>query len=426
MKRNALKLALTMVLILSVTVLPVTFAAKPKTVIHWMEWKGAELGMAPLIKLKTEFEKQNPDVELEIMDAPFSGVHDKLFTLAQAGKLPEITLMQMPWPGEFSAAKMIIPLDPFIKKEPANFLNQYYDGYKRTIHGKHYGLPIHGGCVCLFYNTKIFREDGITAPPKTWDELVKVAQKVNKPEKNQYAFTCTLQTEPPTNANYDIYPLFYQAGAQIVNKKDKAIFNSPQGVKAIEFYASLVNKYKISVPGVLSNGEKEKRANFAAGNVAMMYDGTWGVNIQKQLNPKNEFAVAPMPVGTAAGTFVGGSLLGITPSAAKDKKKLNAAWRFIKFATGPDGNEIFCSASGDMPGNKIAASRPFVRNNKMMQPFLEQMEKSGGCALPHLPRMTELNKIMTVEVQNVILGKKTAKKALDDAAAQWNAIISGK
>jgi multiple sugar transport system substrate-binding protein len=423
MRRNALKFALTVVLILVVGVVPFTLAAQPKTVIRWMEWKGAELGMTPLNKLKTEFEKANPDVTLEIIDEPFAGVHDKLFTLVQANRLPEVTLMQMPWPGEFCEAKIIIPLDPFIKKEPANFLDQYYDGYKRTIKGKHYGLPIHGGCACLFYDPKIFQAEGITAPPKTWGELVKVAQKVTKPEKNQYAFTCTLQSEPPTNANYDIYPLLYQAGAKIVDKKDRAIFNSPQGVKAIEFYVSLINKYKVSVPGVLSNGEKEKRANFAAGNAAMMYDGSWGVNIQKNLNPNKEFAVAPMPVGATAGTFVGGNLLGITPTAAKDKKKLAAAWRFVKFASGPDGNEIFCSASGDLPGNKIAASRPFMREQKMMQPFLEQMEKSGGCALPHLPHMTELNKIMIVEVQNVVLGKKTAKKALDDAAAQWNAII---
>jgi ABC-type glycerol-3-phosphate transport system substrate-binding protein len=41
-----------------------------------------------------------------------------------------------------------------------------------------------------------------------------------------------------------------------------------------------------------------------------------------------------------------------------------------------------------------------------------------------MPNAVQMNKIMTTEVQNVVQGKKNAKQALDDAAAEWNKILA--
>ena len=41
-----------------------------------------------------------------------------------------------------------------------------------------------------------------------------------------------------------------------------------------------------------------------------------------------------------------------------------------------------------------------------------------------MPNAVQMNKIITNEVQNAIQGKKTAKQALDDAAAEWNKIFA--
>jgi len=41
-----------------------------------------------------------------------------------------------------------------------------------------------------------------------------------------------------------------------------------------------------------------------------------------------------------------------------------------------------------------------------------------------MPAAVEMNKIITTEVQNVVQGKKSAKVALDDAAAAWNKIFA--
>jgi multiple sugar transport system substrate-binding protein len=36
----------------------------------------------------------------------------------------------------------------------------------------------------------------------------------------------------------------------------------------------------------------------------------------------------------------------------------------------------------------------------------------------------QLNKVLTMEIQNAVQGKKSVKQALDDAAAEWNKVLA--
>jgi multiple sugar transport system substrate-binding protein len=300
------------------------------------------------------------------------------------------------------------------------------DGIFPTFHkkwqGKLYYLPLHSGCVALYWNTDLFKKAGIPGPPKTWDEFVAVAKKVTNPETKVFATTATLATEPPTNLTYDIYPLIYQAGGDVIDDKtNKAVFNSPAGVKATQWYVDLINVHKVAVPGVLSNGEKEKRGNFGAGNVAMMFEGPWGIAIQKRLNANLPYDIATLPKDVTTGTVVRGSLNSMT-TQAKDKE---ATWKFLRWISGPVGNAMWARGTGDFPARKEVAEQPFFKENKLVQAFVQQMLLPNAKS-PNLgmPQAVQLNKVLTVEIQNAVQGKKTVKQALDDAAAEWNKVLA--
>ena len=284
-------------------------------------------------------------------------------------------------------------------------------------------LPaIEGGVIALYYNTALFKAAGLSGPPKTWAEFDAFGKKLTNPEKRQFAMTGTLGIEPPTNATYDIYPLLLQAGAKLIDPAtNKAVFNTPEGVKAIEEYVAQINTLKISVPGVLSNGEKEKRANFASGNVAMMHEGPWGVAIQNGLNPKLEYDIAPMPKGATTGSIVRGSLNTVTTQAL-DK---DAAWKFVRWMSSPKGSEMWARGTGGFPSRLDVAKQDWFTQNKLFGAFSEQMNQANAES-PFLvmPNAVEMNKVITTEVQNVVQGKKPAKQALDDAAAEWNKIFA--
>jgi multiple sugar transport system substrate-binding protein len=399
-----------------------TFSVAAASEVRWSQWKSTEVGEKCMSELKSAFEKANPEVNLVLVDSPFTGFHDKALVLYQAKKLSDVLMVQVDWVAEFADLGMLEPLDDRIAKEPKSFIENIPSTFHQKWRGKQYYLPVESGAVALFYNTEIFKEAGISGPPKTWEEFAEIARKVTNPEKKIYAVTGTLQSEPPTNMTYEIYPLILQAGGTLIDEKtNRAVFNSPEGVKAIEWYIDRINKDKISVPGVLSNGEKEKRANFATGNIAMMFEGPWGIAIQRQLNPNLKYDITTLPKGETTGTMVRGSLNTVT-TQAQDKE---AAWKFVRWMSGPEGNAIWARCTGSFPARHDVSNQDWFKEKPLFQAFVKQMElPNARSPFLGMPNAVQMNKIMTTEVQNAVQGKKTAKQALDDAAAEWNKILS--
>lgn len=419
--RRSSLLKLAALALASVVSLPALAQAQQREV-RWGQWKGTEVGEKFMAEFKAAFEKDHPDIKLVPVDSPFTGFHDRAVVLHQAKKLPDVLLVQVDWVAEFADLGMIEPIDERIAKEPKEFFANIPVTFHQQWKGKQYYLPIESGAVALFWNTDLFKAAGLSGAPKTWDEFAEYSRKLTVPDKRQFAVTGTLQGEPPTNMTYDIYPLLLQNGAKLIDTAtNKAVFNSPEGVAAIEWYADRINKDKISVPGVLSNGEKEKRANFASGNVAMMFEGPWGIAIQKQLNPKLNYDIAPLPVGKTSGTMVRGSLNTLT-SQAQDKE---AAWTFMKWMSGPKGIELWSKGTGGFPARTDVSSQDWFKELKLFQAFVTQMGRDNAQS-PFLvmPNAVQMNKVMSTEVQNVIQGKKSAKQALDDAAAEWNKVLA--
>jgi ABC-type glycerol-3-phosphate transport system substrate-binding protein len=397
-------------------------ALAQKAEVRWSQWKTTEVGEKFMAEFKAAFEKDNPDVTLTLVDSPFAGFHDKAIVLHQAKKSADVLLVQVDWVAEFADLGMLEPLDAWIAQEPKSFFDNIPATFHQKWRGKQFYLPIESGAVALFYNTDQFKAAGLSGPPKTWAEFSEYSRKLTNPEKKTFAVTATLASEPPTNMTYDIYPLILQAGGKIIDTAtNKAAFNSPEGVKAIEWYVERINKDKTAVPGVLSNGEKEKRANFASGNIAMMFEGPWGIAIQKQLNPNLKYDIAPLPAGVTTGTMVRGSLNTVTTQAQNKE----AAWKFVRWMSGPKGIELWAKGTGGFPARKDVSSQDWFKERTLFQAFVTQMDlPNAESPFLGMPNAVQMNKIMTTEVQNVVQGKKSAKEALDAAAAEWNKILA--
>lgn len=402
--------------------LPTIAWAQAPVEVRWSQWKTTEVGEKFMQEVKAAFEKDNPDIKLVLVDSPFTGFHDRSVVQHQAKKLADVLMVQVDWIAEFADLGMLEPLDGFIAKEPKEFIAGIPTTFQQKWRGKQYYLPLESGSVTLFYNTKIFKDAGIAGPPKTWDEYADIARKVTKPDAKIFATTATLATEPPTNMTYDIYPLILQAGGKIIDPAtNKAVFNSPEGVKAVEWYVDRMMKDKVTAPGMLSNGEKEKRANFASGNIAMMFEGPWGISIQKQLNPNLEFAIAPLPSNTTTGTMVRGGMNTVTTQSQNKE----AAWKFMRWISGPVGNSMWSKGTGAFPGNTNVSKEAWFGERKEFAPFVTQMSwENAQSPFLGMPNAVVMNKIITTEIQNVAQGKKPAKQALDDAAAEWNKIFA--
>jgi ABC-type glycerol-3-phosphate transport system substrate-binding protein len=152
-----------------------------------------------------------------------------------------------------------------------------------------------------------------------------------------------------------------------------------------------------------------------------MMEGPWGISIQRQLNPNLTYDIAPLPAGATTGTMVRGSMNTMT----RQTQNKEAAWKLMSWLSGPAGNEFWSRGTGAMPARREVTDKDWFKERKLFQPFVQQLEKPNAIS-PFLamPNAVQMNKIMTTEVQNVLQGKKPAKQALDDAAAEWNKIFA--
>jgi multiple sugar transport system substrate-binding protein len=83
-------------------------------------------------------------------------------------------------------AAMFEPLDEYQKKEPIEAFDDIAPGLVQgmTVNGKLVGIPVRHATQGLFYNEALLEEQGISAPPKTLEELVEQAQKLTFTSKN--------------------------------------------------------------------------------------------------------------------------------------------------------------------------------------------------------------------------------------------------
>jgi multiple sugar transport system substrate-binding protein len=142
--------------------------------------------------LKEEFEKQNPNIVLEITEIPEDQYVTKIDTALAANDPPDIGFVyggQQRW---LKAGKFL-PIDEMLAEnniQPADF-NQNAMSLYCSYEGKYYCIGSYTGAVLLFYNKDMFDAAGIPYPsatePMTIEEYADLARRlsVNSDDINQ-------------------------------------------------------------------------------------------------------------------------------------------------------------------------------------------------------------------------------------------------
>ena len=106
---------------------------------------------------------------------------------------------------------------------------------------------------------------------------------------------------------------------------------------------------------------------------------------------------------------------------SKDANK-EAAWKFIKFMVGKDA-QIAMAKAGQMPVNKEAMTDPAVLEAMPLLPIFSQALETAK-SRPVTPQWGDMENIIATKVAEAITGQKPVQTALDEAAAEIDALIA--
>ncbi|MDO3681294.1 extracellular solute-binding protein [Paenibacillus ehimensis] len=171
---------------------------------------------------------------------------------------------------KYVKAGRLLDLTPIL--EELKLKDRFFDLDEFTVDGKIYGLPTASFVEGVYYNKKIFRELGVEVP-KTWEELIAIAEKAKANGITPFALAAAdgwvinmlMNTLWVRTAGPDSVQGFVSGSRK---------WTDPDVLDGFKRYELLVKRGYFP-EGSLGLKYAEQQYKFRAGNAAMLFDGSW-------------------------------------------------------------------------------------------------------------------------------------------------------
>jgi trehalose/maltose transport system substrate-binding protein len=223
---------------------------------------------------------------------------------------PDVYGLDVIWPGML--AEYFVDLKPYFSHEVSLEFPAMASSF--TVDNKLVALAYRPDIGLLYYRTDLLRQYGYHEPPRTWDELEKMAARIQageraKGKKQFWGFVWQGAADEGLTCD----ALEWQAaegGGNIVEENQTISVNNPLAIKAWQRAAHWVGS--ISPPGVVGYREWDSLNVWVAGDAAFMRNWPSAyVNSQaagSQIRNRFDIALLPGGKGGRVGTFGGWGL----------------------------------------------------------------------------------------------------------------------
>jgi multiple sugar transport system substrate-binding protein len=263
-----------------------------------------------LVERGKEFEAAT-GAKVVVSEVPFAEIFQKIQTDWTSGTNSiDMGVFAAGWGVELAAAGLLEDLDPYVAKDskldPAD-IAPYFRDFGQKIGGKTMLLMVDGDFQMVYYRTDVLKDAGLE-PPKTWEEYIDVASKINGKDMNGDGVadfgSCIFKKRNAQSyfAIQTVAAPFVQAlgtsqGFHFDNATMKPIVNNEAWKKAFELYKE-TGKY--GPPEELNMDIGDIRALFKAGRCGLVID--WGdpgpLQIEADAKPINGKLFALAAVGS--------------------------------------------------------------------------------------------------------------------------------
>jgi multiple sugar transport system substrate-binding protein len=291
--------------------------------------------MAALIK---QFNKQSDfNVVHRVMPADTGTYFDKLRTQLQAGSGGvDVIGGDVIWPAQLAASGWILDMtDKFPESEQKKFLEGPLQSV--TYDGKVWGVPWYTDAGMLYHRADLLEKSGYSEPPKTWDELKEMADKVKKDQGIKYGFVFQGDAYEGGVCNGLEYIWTHGGNAVDPNDPNKILIDSPEAAAGLATEASMLSS-GVAPEAVSTYQEAETDAAFFQEPGDAVFARQWPYGYAyldtKGYLKQDQVGVGPLPVdeGNPLASCLGGWDMLINSQSDMQEE----AWQFIKFMTSPE------------------------------------------------------------------------------------------
>jgi len=368
-----------------------------------------------LSQLIPGFEKEHPDIHVEVQQIPWTAAHEKLLTAYVGDATPDIAMLGNTWIPEFVALNSLAPLDSFVAQSKEIRREDFFPGIWKTnvVNGKAYGIPWYVDTRLIFYRSDLLAKAGYKEFPKTWADWITAMKKLRM-GSNRFPLLM------PTNEWPQPVIFALNVGSPILRDGGRyGAFEQPEFRKAFDFYISL---YRQGLASPISSSQVSNLfQEFERGNFAMYISGPWYIGeFKNRLDSatQKKWMTAPMPGINGPGvSLAGGSSLSLF-AGSKHKKE---AWQLMEYLSRPTVELEFYKLTGDLPPRKSAWQDTALANNKYAKAFRDQLERV--VPLPQVPEWEEIATTIFEHGEQAIREAKTVDQTLASLDQDVNAML---
>ena len=373
----------------------------------------------------TKLRERHPDMKIDIdyRVLPYADTRKQILT-AMAGRTPvDLISVDQIWLGEFAEGKFLSDLSNLTQSwnRSSEWFKTNWDG--GIYNGKVYGIWAWTDVRSMWYWKDLLNQSGVSPDSlRTWNGYIEAAKKIENSTKDKGVQAMHLVGASHSPDMW--YPYLWMLGGEIVKQKSGhpqkgtywfPAYNSTQGVQALEF---LRDQVKAGIkPQINHFWGKE----FADKKFAVMLEGSWLLGHFPRNESKNfdkSVGMIPMfPVpkeGDTSATMMGGWMLSI-PETSKNKA---LSWELLTIMLQPDVLAPMLANYAYLPTQKPIAEGTYSTQLNSTIPYYKELISmlAIGHSRPSIAEYPQIADNIRQAIDEVYLGVKEPKQALDDAA----------
>ena len=246
---------------------PVSAQDKVVQVWHTETNPQSKEAVANIIK---RFEASHPGIKIEAEALAWGDLEGKIMASLAAGAPPELSHGQPITCSALQQQGILLPLDDVVQ---AIGEDNIWDQIKKVCRagGSYYGLVHAAGTSLLIYRKDLANKLGLE-PPKTWADLLEIAQSLTIDRDGDGKIDIYGLTVPGDNLFINIMmgELIKANGGVLFDEQNRPRFTDQTMIETLEFWRELT---KYMPPGWEGHGYRDTFANMYGQKAAMMFQG---------------------------------------------------------------------------------------------------------------------------------------------------------
>lgn len=303
------------------------------------------------------FMATHPDIRVELMPSTSSaGTSSRDFTLALVGDEPDVSHVGLNHVRMYAQRDLALPLDRYIEGEALPLTTHPAIG---KIAGETRALPFAVSVPVNYFNNELVRRAGhdpATIGAATWPELVAIVRDISAlggPISGMFY-------DPESGQALTWQMLVLGYGGRMMSPDERTIaFGGEAGQRSAALLA------EIGRAGQLDMSRENARMAFAAGLLGAYTNTSSNMSRFSPDNMGFDVTAARVPSELGIGRLpAAGNAVVIT---TRKPERYDAAWQYVRFATGPVGQTLMAKLSGYLTFNRAALTDP-----ALLPPYLTE------------------------------------------------------